>query len=210
MSLPAIELRFHTKETTFPTDLETSLNRSNVCYTFDGHTQYQGKEYKYTNYRWYYTVNDGIGCCYIAPKSVAMGYHQNDLEGVSVLFDESDKPAHVYFHAHSTGHGMWRTWEQCEKSDKGHLVVYVARNSHASYPAAKLYGRAFGFANDTTSKRGKMTVYDTFISADFKYALGGNEEVVKQAPTIELPQKSIVPFQRWFLPLTSKQIASLR
>lgn len=187
MAFGGCELRFHPKESHFPMDY----------HRYVGTTNHLGKTYHYESYRWTYAINNGIGCCFLFPKSRAMGYHAGDNEGVVILMDETNVPQKVYFHAHGQGQGMWCDWDECQKTDTGALVVYVARYSHASYPKATVYVRGFGFANDVTSNDGKRIAYAPPLA------------ISTSLVTRQLPSQSITPFLRFTLPLFMDKIRSL-
>jgi hypothetical protein len=144
-------------------------------------------------------MNNGIGCCFLCPNSQIMGNHPDDNEGVVILQNAAGKPEHVYFYAHGHGQGMWCTWDECEKTVDGGLVIYVGLYSHASYPKAGLYLRGFGFANDLTSSAGKHVMYhdDSF------------NIVATKIPIKPLPSQSITPWLRFTLPLFMAKIRQL-
>lgn len=194
------ELKFHPKETAFPIDVDTHTKTLHPCYCFQGSTSYLGKSYIYRSFRWYYTQNPAIGCCYVSPSTKWLGSHQHDVEGITILFDDSDIPCHVYFHAHGIGQGNWRTWDACAKTSQGLLIVYVARGSHASYPMEGVYLRAFGFANDCTSRHGICKIYQDFLK------FNASESVVIEGKRFSTPIRKALPptsfslWKRLFLP----------
>lgn len=191
MTFKGCQLRFHPKESHYPVP--------SACKRYTGTTTHLGKEYQYESYRWYYTMNNGIGCCFLCPDSQAMGNHPDDTEGVVILKNSDGKPEHVYFNAHGQGQGMWCTWDECEKTMDGTLIVYVARYSHASYPKAGLYLRGFGFANDLTSSTGRYIMYNSE-----SFATAPTEMITKP-----LPSGSITPWLRFTLPLFMTKIRQL-
>lgn len=95
-----------------------------------------------------------------------VGAHQGDVEHVtlelqptsSILYAntlESYQLSRVYFGAHKSDDGQWVSVEDCEYTDGNQLIVYSARNSHASYPHSRVYRRCIGIADDITN-RGKL------------------------------------------------------
>ena len=215
----SFELRFHPNETHFPSPVLPSpvlaplIPFSSPFYVYKGTTTHLGKTYTYHMYRWYYTENPGIGCCFCCSTTPSCGYHVHDFEGVTVLFDDTNNtPSLVYFHAHGGGQGMWKTWDECEKTEHGvygRLIVYVARYSHASYPFAGTVWRIMGFGNDHTSKTGKSIAYENPV--EWK-----NEVIPLSDGTIKnvtlkkaLPSKSITPSLRFWLPFTETKIRAL-
>lgn len=208
MPFLGFELRFHPNERHLPIDFDPHFNVLHPCYCFHGTTTHQGTTYEYKSYKWYYTVNDGIGCCFMFPNKSSMGYHPNDVESVTVLFKDGE-PAHVYFHAHSYGQGVWRTWDQCEKSKKGYLVVYVARYSHASYPSKGIFWRVFGFANDVTSDKGICKEYNEFIELSPTQNVWVGNKIITSGMSRSLPTSSNTPLLRFCMPLTSHRILHL-
>lgn len=203
MAIAGFELRFSPKETHFPTYISPhDIWEANPCYVYKGVTQHLGKEYTFHSYRWYYAMNPGIGCCFAFPGSRTMGSHEHDMEGVVILFDEHGSPKHVYFQAHGYGQGVWRTWEECEKTENGLLVVYVARYSHASYPNSRVYLRGFGFANDVTCSNGKRLTYTSFMEFP-------KESSLSNGMSRPLPSHSITPFLRFTIPFSEDRIKKL-
>lgn len=166
-----MELRFHPDEKYFPTwytnDHGTSIEHP--VFVVKGKHRY-ADEVKYTcvGYQFYFTVNPAIGLNGVNPKDKLMGrhffcfqsgrpclgYHKYDVESIFVLFDEQNQPLSVYFGAHGLGQGTWMSWNECE-CENGVLHVYVALNSHATYPISKTVIRGLGFANDYTSSKGR-------------------------------------------------------
>lgn len=201
-----IQLRFHPNETAFPACEDAGpgsifLSREKPCYRCSGPITHNQQKYTYVMYRWYYKYNLGIGCCHMIPESVAMGYHAGDYEGVTVLLDwHTQKPAMVYFHAHSHGQGTWRLWKDCEKTEDGCLVVYVALFSHASYPSPRRYIRGFGFATDVTSKKGRHINYTEYSHVDYTTSV---------FPRVPLPARSIRAWEMFALPWFVKKLRQL-
>lgn len=155
--------------------------------------------YSVVTYSFYFRNNYAIGCGWrLFPKSGLLGYHEHDVEFISVYYFEN-VPVRVFFSAHGRGQGSWVEWEDCEFVDD-QLVVYVARNSHAMYPHTGRYWRVFGFANDVCSSRGKeLRVYSFTSSFDCCFG-NGVSLCAKLRPSP--PGTSITPWQRFFLPLS--------
>jgi len=110
---------------------------------------YHGAIYKAFVLSLFFASNPGFLCC-------NFGYHPADVEHIVVLVDPQDEtPKHVYFAAHGSGQGVWRTWSECEKTNNQKLVVYVSSGSNGMYPNRGRYWRIGGFANDLCDGRGK-------------------------------------------------------
>lgn len=194
--LTPIEIRLHPDERVRLTGLDGT---SNVGYFSDPLSYvYRKIEYTMITYSFYYNNNPGIGCignCF--PTSKFWGYHTHDLEKITVLYDGAGEPQHVYFFAHGRGQGMWVPWSDCTKATDGALVVYVAKNSHASYPVAGTYARACGLLNDECLEGGKILRPLLRKAEDVKISAGGGVRLL-QAP-VPPPSHSLTPFQRFFL-----------
>lgn len=132
---------FHPLETEYPINNDPKILFSTYNY-FD-------VEYDMVEFNFEYTANDAIGfgwCCF--PHCECLGYHLGDSESVYVLFDKVNRyPRHVCYKAHGRGQQKWEPWGSCE-TDGEELTVYSARASHAFYPHAGTYWRAFIFAPD--------------------------------------------------------------
>src|SRR5207253_8597684 len=57
-------------------------------------------------------------------------WHEADWEQVTVLFDKKQQPLRAFYSEH--GKGEVQRWAAA-KPDGNHLVVFVARGSHANY-----------------------------------------------------------------------------
>lgn len=102
-------------------------------------------------FTFHYDENLAIGLGHTFwPKSSWLGFHKEDVEFVAIYTKEDSKK--VYFSAHSQ-EGKFYKYEDC-LFENGHLVVYVALNSHACYPYPKRYWRLCGLANDVCSDGG--------------------------------------------------------
>lgn len=191
--LPNFELRYHPKERVDLVNLEGVKNI--MYYSNPADYIYKGESFTLITYYFFYGENMALTCfggCF--PNSKRLGYHKNDVERVSILYDQMGSPQYVYFFAHSKGQGMWLPWSKCEKFGDDGLVIYVALNSHASYPRPKTYVRVFGFANDKCSNKGKVVrpIYQPSNETT-------NYMKITEVPT-KPPQTSITTFQRFMLP----------
>jgi hypothetical protein len=152
----------------------------------------------------YYTENLAIGTGWsLFPRSPDLGYHKHDIEYISIYF-KGDQPSKVFFSAHSSKQGTWMNWNDCERSSDGNLVVYVARNSHANYPHAGTYWRAFGTANDVCSARGSSLVLPLSLMLPSYNHRFDNGIALYQGlrPTPPPPDKVLTSSQRFLLPLS--------
>jgi len=266
------ELRFHKRETEFPTFVCNAKHKhhhraspsSGLFYPVSGciangncptyttrETLYlkhsDGRVYTAVTYCFFYQTNPAIGCGYCCfPRAKCLGYHDIDLERVTVLYHHMPKlniytPSYVYFHAHGKGQGVWKRYMDCElvsrpdlvevgpddddiqtksaqsslcpkppkrhaavtsgTSKAQHIVVYVARGSHASYPEYGLYPRIFGLANDVCQHfhTSQVDQYIPFDASDPDWMkLRKNEESVQV-----ITETSITPMKRFLLPLWS-------
>lgn len=148
----------------------------------------------------YYKENLAIGCGWcLFPKSAKLGYHQNDIEYITLYMLENEV-IFVYFSAHSSKQGIYVSWKDCEKTNNNELIVYVALNSHANYPKAKTYLRIFGFANDYCSKYGKSKLlpFDKMLLSYNYSSYNGITLYKGSRPTPS--NKSITSWERFFLP----------
>lgn len=192
---PKFELRLHPEERVGLTGLDGA---SNVGYVSDpGSFVYGLQEYTIVTYSFYYRTNPAIGCvgrCF--PDSAFWGYHPHDLEKITVLY-AAGEPRHVFFFAHGRGQGMWVPWSECLTTGDGALVVYVANNSHASYPRPGRYTRAAGLLNDECLDGGKILRPLFRRAEDKKLSPGGGVRLTRAA--VRPPAVSITPFERFFL-----------
>lgn len=197
-----LELRFHPWETCFPSSVEApeGTQGTPLCYVASGHMLFRTGTYLARCYQFYYTKNNAIGCGWcISPEAEALGYHDHDVERITILYETSGakRPQWVYFGAHSRGQGMWLPWEACEKTPDGALVAYVSRGSHAFYPYSRLYWRIFGFANDACSRYGKSIRIREYVHAT-GWTSSNQIQVLAKVPP--LPQASVTAWQRFCLP----------
>jgi len=166
-------------------------------------------------------------CCF--PHCKCLGYHDTDVERVTVLYHHMPKmniytPTHVYFHAHGKGQGQWKLYRDCELVSRPdlveiepettttdefhvrnpnnkvqHIVVYVARGSHAAYPEYGMYPRIFGLANDVC-QHFHVAQVDQYIPFDPKDP--DWVEIDRDLSTVSLiPEQSMTPLWRFFLPI---------
>lgn len=81
---------------------------------------------------------------YHNPKRIiGFGTHEGDWELVQVALDQRGRPRLVTFAQHNGGEA--REWEEVERADDSHVVVYVAPFSHAAYfePGTQAYAARF-------------------------------------------------------------------
>lgn len=96
-------------------------------------------------YMFYYPYNGKIG---------GGGAHEGDWEMITVRVNmDTEKIVSIYMAVHS-GEGKWYQPNQCQFSN-GHVVVYSAKHSHASYPRAKRYKRKL-LPSDYTNNKGPI------------------------------------------------------
>lgn len=95
------------------------------------------------------------------------GTHFADWEHITMVYDWATKtPLYYYFAAHGsdTGHWIRATGVEWDGKVAGNkVVVYVAKNSHASYTQEGTWWRFWiGLANDVTGK-GHRWEPDSFV-----------------------------------------------
>lgn len=88
-------------------------------------------------------------------KRGRIGDHQGDWEHITVRLNRrKTRIMGIYFARHSAE----GKWERYDTTRSGHPIVYVAKGSHASYPAARTYKRprvkGFKVPTDYTSEGG--------------------------------------------------------
>lgn len=155
-----IEFRFHkdqkhpvSRVSDFLAVPVTELSATPV-YFVKKRVEFRGAVYLAYYYSVFYAANPGytISCLSCFPRFKNIGVHKADVERIVILLDEAtETPKFVYFGAHGGGHGCWRDWDAAEKTNDGHLVVYVSCQSHGFYPSAGTWIRVFGLANDVTA-----------------------------------------------------------
>ncbi|GBG72666.1 hypothetical protein CBR_g12238 [Chara braunii] len=207
------ELRFHPAEKVFPQVLDIA-NPFQVCsklpeipiYVSNSASMiYQGVEYTAITYSLYYVENPSPAFGGLFPRNV--GYHEGDVEKLTILYSKDPyrewEPCHVYFFAHGSGQGIWLPWGECQHTDDNYLIVYVAKNSHASYYLPGTYVRIFGVANDHCSERGKHLRVSAYLKA-FDHQV--NKGVHLSASAAIPPQRSVKPWERFAWPIVSKKV----
>ncbi len=183
-----IQLRFHPKELSFPCDKNGNVSKTYfpIYYKVIKYA-YNGVLYKGVQYEVKYQYNYAIGLFDLAPTNPALGYHENDVERIMVLYDiESDEPMFVFLSAHSQ-EGRWFKFNELKIED-GRIVVYVALYSHRHFNKATTLWRMFGFANDRTSDDGKHINMESVVDPTIDERVW-NKEVLD------------TPFRSFFLPL---------
>lgn len=88
---------------------------------------------------------------------VNYGAHDGDFEHVTLQFERRPnghiRLARMYFGAHTSQEGVWRTPQDIQWPRKGagqlpRPYVYVAHGSHANYPHEGIFVRLLGIVND--------------------------------------------------------------
>ena len=87
--------------------------------------------------------------------------HEGDWERISVRFGRHRKPRQVAYYAHA-GSPRICSWDQVERVDKRHPVVFSAIGSHASYPRAGEFSIGSGGGVDQADGGGPR--WDTWRS----------------------------------------------
>jgi len=129
--------------------LQTAITEtsSTPVYYHYKHVLWGGRPFIALYYVLFYVKNSGY--CW------NLGMHPADVERFVILFSKNSlEPEFVFFGAHGNGQGTWQAFSECEKNASGALRVFVSPTSHAFYPKAKTYWRAFGLLNDVTSDNG--------------------------------------------------------
>jgi hypothetical protein len=94
-------------------------------------------------------------CSGKAEDTFSAGQHEGDWEHVSLIVSNSTLAIHAaYFAAHSH-ESMWLAAPDYEVHD-GHVRLFVARNTHASYPTIGRKPRMGGMVYDECSSEGLM------------------------------------------------------
>ncbi len=187
MELP-IEFRFHPRERYLPSVLDHDAVPGELpVYLASGTFALRGRSYEAVSYQLFYTQNPSYSCLF--PRDPALGYHEYDVERLTVLFQDR-RPVWVYYGAHSRGQGQWVAWGDAPKTEDGALVAYVALNSHALYPEPATYWRVFGLANDRCSRRGKHLRVTRYLPA-FPFREPNGIQMLGVVPN--LGQASVTP-----------------
>ncbi len=79
-----------------------------------------------------------------------LNQHEGDWEMVQIVFNNG-KPSSVGYSQHHSGQRA--TWEQVER-EGNHIIVYVARGSHANY--LRSYSGKVGIASDIVGNNGRV------------------------------------------------------
>lgn len=111
------------------------------------------------SYWYFFAENPALNLCCVPPNHrscCAGGYHKADLEHCAIYLDSNTlEPIEMYFATHGRFTGLWRDWKTLEM-ENNRPVVYLAVNSHASYPSEGQWWRlCCVFANDFASKSGQ-------------------------------------------------------
>lgn len=180
MILPVVplELRFHPKEKSKLSKKDFSESILPIVYfRRDEYAYlYYGKKYVSLTYYMCYAKNFAIGLNRVLPLNSSLGYHQQDVEIIRILFDYTTLiPEYVYFSAHAQ-EGVWVKFNDCEFNNTK-LIVYVALRSHAVKPHPGTSVRIFGIANDRYSQNGKHITPLLIEDPSFPYTTLQNNEV---------------------------------
>ena len=82
------------------------------------------------------------------------GSHPGDIEHVTVRCDAQGRLAGVWFNAHRSCDGQWRSAGDVEidEEETGRIVSFIARSGHGHYPYEGCTHRHFGTASDYTNR----------------------------------------------------------
>jgi hypothetical protein len=104
-----------------------------------------------------YGFDDPTSCLPFFKKNKTPGWHPGDIERVTVYVLSNDHPTDaskkrgdilkVYFAQHGSGEGECVSGDKIER-DNDHVVINVARGTHASYPRPGRWLRIMGCFND--------------------------------------------------------------
>ncbi|MDZ4411353.1 Vps62-related protein, partial [Bacillus cereus] len=103
---------------------------------------------------------------------IGLGMHEGDWEHISVIVPEKNNTqiAAIYYAAHTGGEwvlpdGSTDPYTRTRFStENGRPVVYIAKESHASYPVARCYPRYLEVANDYTNKGFRWDTQNNIIN----------------------------------------------
>lgn len=154
-----LQLRFHYSEKSILCNRDFSKSvLPKVYYKEDIEFYYYfGIKYYSITYYMFYQENYAIGLFGLFPYCKFLGYHEQDIEYIRILYNiDTLNPEFVFFSSHSQ-EGIWKKYDECEFF-KNNLIVYVAKYSHANKPHKKTYYRLLGFANDKTSNMGNHLI----------------------------------------------------
>ena len=110
------------------------------------------------------------------------GTHSADIETVCFELDKgSNRLLRAYYFQH--GDGEWIDADQLEYED-GHPVVYVALNSHASYPHAGQYAR-YKVLMDKCAQGKRLTPLTVGLNDWQKHYVGNlGQDTVQKTPSV--------------------------
>lgn len=211
-TFPGFLLRFHSKESHFPISIHTE-NPDAISYYTYGFVKVVSMPYYAVTYAIVYKENPaiGLGHCY-CPRSALLGYHYGDVERITLLYDMEPSlrknPVKVYFNAHSRGQGTLVDYEECEKTPEGHIVVYVAKGSHASYPKPGKYWRIMGTANDVCNRLGRQL--PIYIATPLITKMISKTGITLDPIVVQVPSRSASPWERFWLPFYVKKLRALQ
>lgn len=126
---------------------------------------------RYVTYWFFYAYNE-----YRLPLpnvDAALQTHEGDWERVSIQLDADDNPLNVFYYHHADG--MLAQWETIDKHDGTHPIVFSAKGSHGSYPAADLYPTEVPGLMDVAARGPMWTTWDDLadVKAQPWYGFGG-------------------------------------
>jgi outer membrane protein assembly factor BamB len=98
---------------------------------------YEYVQHRYVTYWFFYPYNQFRAENPENGFSRPVQEHEGDWERVSIQLDQDDRPVNVNYHSHDDGSVV--PWDLVDKFDGTHPVVFSAKGSHASYPAADEY-----------------------------------------------------------------------
>lgn len=157
------------------------------------------RNYKATKERKLFIIQYFFMYGYNAPKKVyecccSLGDHAYDLENMDILIEEIGNDTKEYqvlevrFGCHRETDGMWKKWQDVEKSvfdGNERVVAYVALGSHGLYPDKGQnfcnenfgYARIFWAANDYLDSEGNLWFPDNVKSFDENDVFSWNDFV---------------------------------
>jgi len=105
-------------------------------------------QYIVVQYWFFYAYNPG-----------SLNQHQGDWEMIQVILDSTETPVYAVYSQHHSGEIA--EWQDVEKSDETHPLVYVALGSHANY--FKYFQGKLGHESDTVGNDYTLTPEDLEI-----------------------------------------------
>ncbi len=107
-----------------------------------------GRDTIVVQYWFFYAFNEG-----------PLNEHEGDWEMIQVVLDQSgSNPISASYSQHLSG--QTAVWNDVEKTDGTHPIVYVAMGSHANY--FRSYQGNFGFESDIVGGNGELIQHDRF------------------------------------------------